>query len=165
MSLVVENGTGLSTADSYVSVADADAYHLSMNHAHWTGSTSHKEAALRRATQYIDSHYRFRGWRRYPLTQRLEWPRAGFEPEGERSELIWPPVRLRDAVCELALRALTATLDADASTDAVIEETVGPITVRYAGKSGQTRYTVADSLLRPYILGGAAGLIRLERAT
>jgi hypothetical protein len=110
----------------------------------------------------VDSKYRFRGWRKY-TDQALEWPRTGYETDG-RSELIWPPTRLEHAVCELALRALTDALVTDTSTNQVVEETVGPITVRYAGKFGQTRYQVVDNLLRPYVIGGA-GSLRVERAS
>ena len=49
------------------------------------------------------------------------------------------------------------------STDQVTEETVGPITIKYASKSGQTRYPVVDALLARYVMGGL-GQLRLDRA-
>ena len=59
MSLIVEDATGLSTAESYLSVANADTYHASYTGSTaWSGaSTGTKERALRRATQYLDSVY------------------------------------------------------------------------------------------------------------
>lgn len=161
MSLIVEDGTGLTTAESYVSVADADAYHSAFGNTAWTGTTGAKEIALRRATQYIDSRYRFRGVRK-DADQALEWPRVWYEPDGRTES--WPPKLLEQACCEAALRALSDTLRADVSADQVTEETVGPITVKYAGKSGQTRYPVVDDLLRVYAMS-AGSMLRLERTS
>lgn len=161
MTIIVEDGTGLTTAETYVSVADADAYHTAMGNTGWTGTDAAKEIALRRAAQYIDTRYTYRGVR-VNLNQALEWPRSSYETDGRTES--WPVPNLKAACCEAALRALSDTLTADVSTDQVIEETVGPITVRYAAKSGQTRYPVVDDLLRKYVLAGA-GMLRLERAS
>lgn len=161
MTIIVEDGTGLTTAETYVSVEDADAYHTAMGNTGWTGTEAAKEVALRRAAQYIDTRYTYRGTR-VNLNQALEWPRAFYEMDGRTES--WPVPNLKAACCEAALRALSDTLTADVSTDQVIEETVGPITVRYAAKSGQTRYPVVDDLLRKYVLAGA-GMLRLERAS
>ncbi len=76
----------------------------------------------------------------------------------------WPVANLKAACCEAALRALSDTLQEDVSADQVTEETVGPITVKYALKTGQTRYPVVDSLLARYSIGGA-GMLRIERAS
>lgn len=157
MALLVEDGTGLAAADSYLSVADANAYHSAMGYADWDGaSDATKEAALRRATQYIDARYRFRG---EPLTssQALAWPRAGYD---------WPQRRIQQATAELALRALAGALHSDQSTGEVARESVGPITVEYAasGLSGQTRYAIVDDLLVP-LTGSGRSAVRLERAS
>lgn len=160
MELIVEDGTGLTTADSYVSIAVADAYHTAMGNTGWTGTGAAKEIALRRATQYIDTRYTYRGVR-LVSDQALEWPRSGYESDYRPEE--WPVLALKYACCEAALRALSDTLLQDVSADQVTEETVGPITVKYARKSGQTVYPIVDSLLRKYVTGGA-GMLRIERA-
>lgn len=160
MALIVEDGTGLSTAEAYASVATADDYHAAMGNTTWTGTDAAKEVALRRATQYIDSAYSFRGIVSYS-TQRLQWPRVGYESR-QRVET-WPPRRLVEACCEAALRALTATLQTDVQGDAVTREKVGEIEIEYAQRTGQTRMPVVDALLRPYTAGGLS--LRLERAT
>ena len=160
MALTVEDGTGLSSADAYVSVADATTYHANLGNTAWASAAeSAQEIALRRAAQYIDARFRYRGWR-LTTTQALEWPRSYYEPDGRTES--WIPKNLKEAVCEAALRALSDTLYEDVSTDRVTEETVGPITVKYAGKGGQTRMPVVDALLARYAIGG--GGIRLERA-
>ena len=161
MAIIVEDGTGLSTAETYVSVADALVYHVAMGNTAWAAATTAaQEIALRRGTQYIDNRYRFRG-EQLVSDQALEHPRVGYE-RGNRVEA-WPVAALKRACCEVSLRALADTLYEDVSTDQVTEETVGPITIKYASKGGQTRYPVVDALLARYVLGGP-GQLRLERA-
>lgn len=161
MALIVEDGVGRADADSYLSVASADAYCAAMGHVTWAGhDMAGKEAALRRATQYLDARYRFRG-ERLTQTQALQWPRRGFN---------WPQRRLLDACAELAVRAASqGSLYEDPQARAVTRETVGPITVEYdTGKSGaQPRFSLVDDLLSDLIDPNTGGrfTLRLERAS
>ena len=73
--LIVEDGNGVVGAESYVTVAEADAYHLKMGNDQWPqppASTpedptpedpnlSKKEASLRRGAIYLDSYTVTRG--------------------------------------------------------------------------------------------------------
>ncbi len=157
MALIAEDGTGRADADSYVTLAFADAYHLAMGNAAWAETLPDvRESALRRATQYIDTRYRFQG---EPLTstQALSWPRDLVD---------WPVKRVQNACCELALRATTDTLYTDQASGEVTRETVGPLTVEYAGSGlgGQTRFASVDALLSIYT-GGGRSTLRLERAS
>ncbi|MFA5595937.1 MAG: DnaT-like ssDNA-binding protein [Pusillimonas sp.] len=155
MALIVESGVGLDDAESYVSVADATTYAAKMGHSAWSAvsvTDTQREAALRQATAYIDSRYRFRG-KRLTDTQALEWPRDGYA---------WPQKRVADACCELAVRALAGPLYAD--VDALVtEETIGPLTTKYAAGDGQVRFTQVDDMLRP-LTAGVVSTIRLNRA-
>ena len=71
MALLVENGQGLRGAESYASVAYADAYLTARNRStenSWaSGVTAGKEAALRAATEFLDLRWgsRLRGVRKY----------------------------------------------------------------------------------------------------
>lgn len=83
MTLIVEDGTGVAGAESYVGVAEMDDYSAKHGITAWpSGSTSaiikQKEIALRRSAQYIDGHYgpEFPG-RRGSSVQTLLWPRTG----------------------------------------------------------------------------------------
>jgi hypothetical protein len=156
--LIVEDGTGLADADSYLSLAGADAYHGALGNGSWaTAAAAEREAALRRATQYLDTRYR---WRGEPLTdtQALAWPRTA---------AAWPVKRLQDATAELALRAAEqGSLYADEGTAAVKSETVGPISVTYAdAQRGQTRFTVVEDLLSGLIANASRMSMRVERAS
>ena len=55
MTLIVEDGTGKSDAESFASVASADAQMTALGITIWTSLvTEEKEQALRRATQYME---------------------------------------------------------------------------------------------------------------
>lgn len=123
MALIIYPSNGW---DSYISLDDADAYHVSMGNAGWVGSDSVKEAALRKATQYIRITYA-------PLPEYLD-------PVHEN---------IKAATAEAALRALSADLLADVDASVATEETIGPITVKYqqSNASGQKRYALIDRLM------------------
>lgn len=77
-SLVVEDGTGVAEANSYCTVAFANAYHAAYgNPSAWSGATkTTKEDALRVATRVVDEAYGAR-WHgsRVDIDQALDWPR------------------------------------------------------------------------------------------
>jgi hypothetical protein len=109
MALTVEDGTGVASADSYSSTADADAYNT--NHAadtDWSGATTaNKEKALRLATQYLDLKYKLR-WRGevYSTTQGLAWPRTAFDDyDGNAITSPSLPSGVQEACIELAIRS------------------------------------------------------------
>jgi hypothetical protein len=166
MALVVETGSGSSTAESFISVADADAYHSNRGNAGWSAlTTAVKEQTLRKAADYMEQIYRTRwcGYRK-TATQALSWPRTFvyLEPviignNGEYPNLLSDsivPKEVQAACAELALKASSNTLYAD-QTPTVVSESVGPISVTYDVNSPQrTRYSAIDALLRPYLKGG-----------
>jgi hypothetical protein len=94
MALIVEDGTGLSNADSYISVADCDTYAGNYGLSSWLAETdnNNKEIALRVATQNID----LRDYVSEKLVsdQSLEFPRL--DPE------VAFPQKVKDACCILA---------------------------------------------------------------
>lgn len=169
MALIVEDGTGKPDAESYVSAADADAYHAARGNAGWTGAEAAKEAALRRATEYLDGAYRSR-WQGLAVTaeQGLAWPRRNvwFNVGWLRSDFV--PVQVERACCECALRELQSpgSLAPDlVPGERVVSETVGPLEVEYADNGGSDVasplvLTAVDRLLAPVLRSAAAaGLV------
>lgn len=155
--LVVEDGTGLANADSYISVADADDYHDLLGNTSWTGADATKEHALRKATQYIQQVY-FDRWDGYRKTsaQALDWPREDVQIKGLRfveyvaSTTI--PQEVKNACASLALRALTDDLMADEER-AVISESVDVISVTYSEYAPQQKkYPEIDKMLAKYLI-------------
>lgn len=142
--LTVETGEGLPGAESFASVADADAYLGDRGHTAWAAlAEPAKEAALRLATDYLEAVY---GplWlsERRTEAQGLSWPRVG-----------WPgvPAPVRNACAELALRAASGPLMPDQGP-AVQSEQVGPLLVAYQDGARQgVRYVLVDKMLAPYL--------------
>lgn len=156
MTLIVEDGTGLSTAESYISVAGADTRHTNLGNAAWTGSTAVKEAALRNATVYLEQAYRTR-WigNRNIYTQALSWPRWNAQVDGFPVRTDAVPPEVANACADLALKALAGELNADL-TRAITREKVGPLETDYNPYSPQSvRYRAIDMMLIPYLKGSA----------
>ena len=157
MALIVEDGSGLSDAESYVSVADAGTYCTAHGLTAWTGVDAVKESALRNATQYIDTMYNFRSAKSYS-SQALEFPRQMWDWDDD-------PLmnRLRSATVELAVKALTESLFADVEPSVTTMVKVGPITkeTRPVDTGGQKRYAAIDALLKQLTTGlGGIQVIR-----
>ena len=76
MALIVEDGSGVEDADAYISIVDADAYHLRYGNAAWSNFDDEtKEILIRKATRDMDLLYEYVGEEVSP-TQSLEWPRT-----------------------------------------------------------------------------------------
>lgn len=167
MSITVETGQAGSDSVSFCSVAQADAYFLARGNAAWAAlATDAKESALVRGCDYLTQTYRGRiAGIRATTTQALDWPRiwvpmadslTGYYPSGV------VPVEVVNANAEAALRSAQGEMLSDVDQP-VIEETVGPITTRYApGASQAKKYPVIDRLLSPFV--GSANSIRMVRA-
>lgn len=152
MALVVEDGTGLAGAESYVSAADCAAYATARGLTFATGTSG--EQALRRATAWIDASFGpfFRG---YPLRQRaqaLEWPRVGATdaigyPIGS-SEI---PAELKNALCEAAIRELaeSGSLAPDLDRGGAIQSMqAGSVSITYAsGAPSATTFQAIENAL------------------
>ncbi len=151
---IVEDGTGLPNANSFVDVAFADSYFLVRNPQWANLCRSKKETFLVLATDYINLRYCYK-YDKLKEDQSLQFPRTqiGF------------PFGVKTACCEYAmLQAISPLLvnnTLDESGYAITEktETVGPITetVKYdtainKGKAKIFRdYPTADTHLKLYI--------------
>lgn len=160
MALDVETGNGSSTAEAYLSVAEADAYHTRFGNAGWTGDDSVKEVAIRKATRYLDARYG-RRWlgQRTNSGQALNWPRSFIEDsDGFYLNANTIPQRLKDACAMMALAALTediyADIDADSGSKTKSEIVVGPIEISdefVGGAEAVKWYRLAEDLVAEYI--------------
>jgi hypothetical protein len=145
MALVVEDGTGVSNANSYIDVAYFDTY--------WTdrGNTDavaivNKEPLLIQATDYIETVY-YGLWlgERLTTTQALEFPRVIDSVDVGVSE------RLKKACCELALKANSGSLLTDVE-QRIVKEKVAVIETTYSEYSDQlTQYTTVYNLIAGYL--------------
>lgn len=106
MAFTLETGDGVASANAYVDVAFVDEYHGDRGRTAWSGGDSVKQAAIIRASEYVDKRFggRFRGYRQ-DSGQALEWPRLDAEDD-DGYLLQGVPFQLKKAVAEYALRAL-----------------------------------------------------------
>jgi hypothetical protein len=158
MSLNVEDGTGLSTSESYASVSDADTRLGNLGMTIWSPlQTSEKEAALRRATNYLEQAYR-ESWKglRLHKDQALSWPRWDVLVDNFPTDPNSVPPEVKNACIDLALKAAAGDLNADL-TRGVITKKIGPIETQYDRYSPQSvRYPSIDQQLRPFLRGSGA---------
>lgn len=163
MALVVETGEGLANADSFLSVADADAYHTKFGNASWAGTTDQKEVALRKGTRYLCLKYKLR-WlgTRSSKEQALDYPRTNVvDSDGMAIESDEMPQCLLDATAEAALASLSTDMMADITSDSssgtVLERVkVGPIEIEEqtaSAKSTTTIYRKIENYLSPIVVG------------
>jgi hypothetical protein len=107
VAFVVEDGTGLSTANAYISVATGDTHHADRGRTDWAAATNaNREMAIVRATDYIDQRFgiRFIG-EKGSGSQALEWPRlSAFDKDGYLLNGI--PTQIEKACAEYALVSL-----------------------------------------------------------
>ncbi|MCR9177981.1 MAG: hypothetical protein NXI19_18525 [Alphaproteobacteria bacterium] len=154
--MTVSEGT-----DVYIGVADADAHHAALGQSDWSAAElSGREAALLKATTYLDGRYRWVGVLA-DLDQPLGWPRIGaYDSEGRHITGI--PDKLRKACAELARLALTEELAPPLDRGGrVISETVGSVSMHYARDAPPGRvYPAIDLMLKGLVRGAAAALVR-----
>lgn len=166
MAIIVEDGTGKSTSEAYISVADADAYFLARGMTAWAALlTAAKEAALRKATEFMTQAFtsRWQGLRVYPLTQALDWPRQGVIVYEAIVLTTVVPEGIKRACAELALKASVNDLYEDL-TQGVTSETVGSISVTYDKTSNRkTKYTAVEAMLALFLKAGGGASIGLVR--
>lgn len=179
MSLIVEDGSGVAGAESYGSVAEADAYHASLGNTAWAAiaSSGAKEILLRQAARYMEQRFRprWQGWRA-TTTQAMDWPRLGVfltdvaavATGGHLSSFAYMiaanamPVQLKEAQFELALIANDGPLT-PALTQRKSQLKVGPIFIQYDSRSPQTTRHPQIALILATLLKDSSGMMRLER--
>lgn len=158
MALIVEDGSGRTDSESYISVANATARHAAFGNTAWADlATDEKEQALRRATAHMEQAYRTR-WtgQRINSTQALSWPRAWVVVDGYSVDSDIVPADIANACADLAFKAASGDLNPDIER-AVIREKVGPLETEYSAHSPQsTRYRAIDMALAPYLKGSSA---------
>ncbi len=135
MAIIVEDGTGLENANSYISVADADSYFLNRNNSEWAAkSAEEKEAGLLYATTYLDSNFIWIGNIK-DESQALGWPRRNaYDHEGRLISGDTVPTKVKYACAELSLLSANSgsTLSSSStSSGRVKRQKVGSLEVEY----------------------------------
>lgn len=153
--LVIEDGSIVAGADSYVTVLEYQTYAAARG---WvTGEDdAADEVVLRRAFDAINRNWQYRG-ATMAADQAGAWPRtieAGI------------PQRVKYAQSEMAhlIQGGADPMATITGTASRVKAKAGPVETEteYLGGLASARYTAVDGLLRPYLLAGA-GQIQLMR--
>ena len=161
--LIVEDGSVVANANSYITYDYADSYHSLRGNTAWaSGAVLDKQYAIIRATQAIDSLYKtkWKGEQSDYGTQELEWPRQGVYVNSTEIDDDVIPTAIKKAVCEGALRelaesgVLTPDLDRGGEIKRVKADTVE---VEYMeGANSSTTLTAIDGLLADLVSGSSS---------
>jgi hypothetical protein len=130
---VVEDGTGLSNSNSYVSVSEADDILSTNIHAtSWSLKTlQDKEKLLAWATRLIDTKATWFGHKTYSSSS-LRWPRTGItSKDSVEIELDEIPKQLKEATSEMARFLVDTDRTVEQSKDGIISLKVDVIEMKF----------------------------------
>lgn len=171
MAIIVQNIDGTAVgANAYITVQEFKDYHADRGADTSAFDDEAIEAAIVRATDYLDQRFNFVGKKRLGRDQTTEWPRTDAW-DRDRYYINDIPPEVKEACAEYALRALAAELNPDpernASGVAVLSksEAVGPISesVTFVGGAvfQMPKYPAADQkLVRAGLVRSGGTLLR-----
>ncbi|MGK5040439.1 DnaT-like ssDNA-binding protein [Janthinobacterium sp. GB1R12] len=171
MPIIIETGEGLADAESYASVAAADARCASLGMTSWAAlADADKEIALRKAALFMAT-YRTR-WtgRRVYQHQALDWPRYNVVVDGFTVPSTSVPADVVNACVDLAVRAGRGEdllPDLDTGSNAIKKDKTGPLETEYFQNTADARerFVAVDALLAPYFgSAGGGNSIKVTRA-
>jgi len=167
VTFVVEDGTGLSNATTYISDSDADQLVEDFGLAWASGaSADDKKQNLNAATRYIDARYHV-AWQSYRSTeaQALDWPRYGVvDTDGWEIADNVIPAKLKQAVVEVAVyRNNNGNAFPDLDNPGALKREKIKIDVLefeeeyLGGNSGSEVAEKVDALMSDYLSSGGRG--------
>lgn len=164
MALVIENGSLVTGATSYVTVDAARAFAVARA-ATLPTPDGEVEALLIRAMDMLESFRdRFKGSKVDPATQALQWPRMDVVIDGWEVPVTHIPQELKNAQCQLAIEANLTDLMPTGDGRDVIREKIDVLETEYAPGSGgvaQPYFPKVQALLAPLLKSG--GGLRVGR--
>lgn len=163
--LIIEDGTGLTDAQAYVSAADVALYAVARGKTFTDDADG--ESAIVRATTWLDAAYKWPGTRTHGRNQALQWPRTGAIDTDDYAiaddEI---PSELIAASCEAAIREFLTPgfLTPDVVPGKVVQSARvdGAVSVTYAVRKGDDVsgqipvITAIDGILKTLVGGKPA---------
>ncbi len=168
---IIETGTGAPDAESYASIAAADARCASLGLTAWAAlAEADKEIALRKAMIFMATYRtRWAGCRVYQR-QALDWPRNNVVVDGFIVPSTIVPADVVNACIDLAVRAGRGEdllPDLDTGSNAIKKDKTGPLETEYFQNTtdARERFVAVDALLAPYFgSAGGGNSIKVTRA-
>jgi hypothetical protein len=164
---VVEDGTGLPNANSYVTVLEADDILITNIHnTAWNAlSDADKEKLLAWATRLVDTKATWFGQKAYS-TSALRWPRTGVtSKDGVYIEKTVIPANLKEAIAEMARYLVEADRTTEQSKDGLESLKVDVIEMKFDSNYRLTQlptliWQIVSDLGYFGVTTGAARIIR-----
>ncbi len=156
MAFIVEDGTGLTDSNSYVSVQEYRDYFANRGIDVLSETDAQIEGWLVQATDFIDLQYEYKGWQLLD-TQALKFPRESYD-EDYTVVSLGVPKAVKNATIEISKQVKTGV-------DVYIDEKVNLLseknkvsvietdkTYKDTMKSSVDRFKQVNLLLNPYLL-------------
>ena len=166
--MAIDTTIGGASANSYVTLAEANAYFANRAHAIEWEEFEEQDNLLISASSFIDWYVTWKGTR-VTGTQVMDWPRSGvYDKVGELYPEDMIPADVKIAVYEMALSSMTSDRTADGSLDGISEVRAGSLQIKTDDGMYNTKPdTIPDKIWK--ILAGLTtksgiGVIRLVRA-
>jgi hypothetical protein len=149
MAVTIDASVGDTASNSYLTLAEADAYHETHLYSDdWDGSDdATKNVALVMATRLMDSMFE---WAAFPSDedQALQWPRSGVMA-ANKLELVADdeiPQELKNATAELARQLISGdrTADSDIESLGITSLSAGPVSLAF--KATQQVKVIPDAV-------------------
>ena len=151
--IVVEDDTGLTNSNSYISETDFETY-ASDRGITLTGDSN---VLLIQGMDYIEQQP-FKGYKNSD-TQALQWPRGGVSIDGYYVGTDEIPTLLKDALCEQAIGIDGGNNPLSVEERATKREKVGDIEVEYMDGARNTTYlAAAENKLTKLLKSGSGGI-------
>lgn len=162
MALTVEDGTGKSGADSYVTGTEARKYADDMGLTLPVDDTA-LDRLLRRAAAVLEEEKSgaYKGERTFPAVDTMKWPRTGVWIDGYELPAGVIPPQLKKVQCQLAFEMQTVDPTPTLSGNLIKREKVDVLETEYAidYKAGQKPpYMMKVELMLKPLLRNASGL-------
>ena len=158
MALVIEDGTIVAGANSYVTVEEARAFAL-LRGVTLSAVDAEVEILVIEAMDYVEAKgSKFKG-SKYTRDQSLQWPRSGATVDGYTVLTTEIPTDLTNAVSQLVIDGQDETLQPTGAGQEILKEEVGPIKIEYAERGSSTvsaRFNKAEAFLKPVLRGSFA---------
>ena len=152
ITIIPEDGTGLETANSYLSLAEANTYfEAHLYGTAWAGADDPtKDKALAQSTRLLDASTNWEGDKK-TRAQLLQWPRLNVELDGFDLESDIVPVEIKNATAELAGLFISNDLTAEVDQNALAGISLGKGALELNFDAGNKKRKIPihiDDLLR-----------------
>lgn len=159
MAIIVEDGTNVTSANSYVTTAELTAYATARGVTLVTGA----ESLLIQAMDYIETQ-QYQG-SKVLFTQGLQWPRVNVWIDGWYNNVTTIPKELKNGQMETAIAIDQGNAPNADVTRFAISEKVGELEVHYAPNApANTINKKINSWLYKLLAGGGSGDLKVSKA-